>query len=96
MYKAYRATEVQNNFGYYMARAIRTSKPVYIQKHGKPIAVILGLKTYEACSGTEPPKKSSWVDACSQFVKKISTNRHRKSSESSVELVGQLREEENV
>src|SRR5689334_18331430 len=41
------ATEAKNKFGEILRR-VRTSSPVYIEKHGTPLAVVLDVESYQA------------------------------------------------
>jgi prevent-host-death family protein len=41
------ATEAKNQFGEILRR-IKTSAPVFIEKHGAPLAVVLDVESYEA------------------------------------------------
>lgn len=45
------ATEAKNHFGEYLEKTI--SDPVFIQKTGRPVAVMLSVKEYERLTGLE-------------------------------------------
>ncbi len=42
-----KATQAKNRFGAIL-RAVRNDQPVFIEKHGSPQAVVLGIASYEA------------------------------------------------
>ena len=41
------ATQAKNQFGEILRR-VKTANPVFIEKHGAPLAVVLDIKSYEA------------------------------------------------
>jgi prevent-host-death family protein len=53
------ATEVKNRFGRVLREVIRAGGPVYVERDGKPVAVILSIREYERTrrKGRLTPKK---------------------------------------
>jgi prevent-host-death family protein len=45
------ATEIKNRFGEYLQSAIR--EPMFIEKTGKPVAILLSIDDYERLSALE-------------------------------------------
>lgn len=85
-------TQVQNNFGAYLAQVKRQRQPIFVERHGKPVAVLLGYEAWQELKGEKIPQRSVWVEAARQFSERVAKN-HRKSSPPAVELIRELREE---
>jgi prevent-host-death family protein len=53
------ATEVKNRFGRVLREVVRAGGPVYVERDGKPVAVILSIREYERTrrKGKLTPKK---------------------------------------
>lgn len=54
------ATEVKNRFGRVLREVVRAGGPVYVERDGKPVAVILSVREYERTrrrGGLTPKKK---------------------------------------
>lgn len=85
------ATQIKNNFGQYLAEAISTPHPIYIEKHGHPVAVLVSAKTWQESTGEKLPSKKAWTEACSKLVREIAKNPVPQTP--AVELLRQLREE---
>ncbi|MCI0521773.1 MAG: type II toxin-antitoxin system Phd/YefM family antitoxin [Chloroflexi bacterium] len=50
------ATEVKNRFGRVLREVARTGGPIYVERGGKPVAVILDVRAYERiCREGVPP-----------------------------------------
>ncbi len=50
------ATEAKNRFGAVLREAARTGGPIFIERDGRPAAVILSLRTYEeTCRASASP-----------------------------------------
>ncbi|MFZ5820310.1 MAG: type II toxin-antitoxin system Phd/YefM family antitoxin [Chloroflexota bacterium] len=52
------ATEVKNRFGRVLREVTRTGGPIYVERGGKPVAVILDVREYERSlrEGASPAK----------------------------------------
>lgn len=85
------ATEVQNNFGTYLAKVSQTDEPVYIERHGKPVAVLVSIRAWEQQANQKKIKKTPWSDMCQKFVDSLEKKGRKHTS--AVELVRQLRDE---
>jgi prevent-host-death family protein len=46
-YKYLPATEVKNRFGRVLREVAKTGGPIYVERDGKPVAVILSVREYE-------------------------------------------------
>lgn len=58
------ATEVKNRFGRYLREVTRTGGPIYVERDGKPVAVIINVREYERTRRTAaPPADNSLVNA---------------------------------
>lgn len=54
--KVFSATEAKNRFGAVLREVARTGGPIFIERGGRPAAVILSLRNYEeTCSVLSPP-----------------------------------------
>ncbi len=58
------ATEVKNRFGRYLREVTRTGGPIYVERDGKPVAVIINVREYERTRRTvSPPAENNLVNA---------------------------------
>lgn len=58
------ATEIKNRFGRYLREVTRTGGPIYVERDGKPVAVILNVREYERIRRVAaPPAENSLVNA---------------------------------
>ncbi len=86
------ATHIKNRFGHYLGQALAGRAPVIIERHGRPIAVLASMATWEtARNGASPP--SAWGTRCRRMIQTLRKNRAGKSRPSAVQLVRSLREE---
>lgn len=85
------ATQIKNNFGQYLAEVLSHPQPIYIEKHGHPVAVLVSAKTWQETTGEKLPSKKAWTEACRKLVSEIAKNSAPQTP--AVELVRQLREE---
>lgn len=90
--KSANATDVKNRFGDFLGTVIRKREPLVIERHGKPVAVLV---RYEEWAGKRkgPEKKTPWVDSCERLAQDIART-HPSRSFSAVDLVRAIREEE--
>lgn len=85
------ATKVQNNFGSYLTKVTQTDKPVFVEKHGKPVAVLVSMDTWKDKSGDKGYKPSPWLKNLIKLSEEIKKKHPRQTP--AVELIRQLREE---
>lgn len=85
------ATQVKNNFGHYLTEVIRHPHPLYIEKHGQPVAVLVSMKHWQEATGEKLPSRKTWIEACTKLASSIAQNPAPQTP--AVELVRQLREE---
>ena len=53
------ATEVKNRFGRVLREVTKTGGPIYVERDGKPVAVILSVREYERTRRVSlPPNKT--------------------------------------
>ena len=50
------ATEVKNRFGRVLREVTKTGGPIYVERDGKPVAVILSVREYERTRRVSLPK----------------------------------------
>lgn len=85
-------TQVQNNFGSYLAQVKRKRQPIFVERHGKPVAVLLGYEAWQELRGEKVPQRSVWVEQARQFSDRVAKH-HRRPSVPAVDLIRELREE---
>lgn len=84
-------TEAQNNFGACLKKVLHTAQPVLVQKHGKPVAVLLDYRSWQTLVAQKPVKEDAWVAKCQKLVARIKRGRGKQTS--AVELLKELRDE---
>lgn len=84
-------TEAQNHFGACLKKVLRTAEPVVVQKHGKPVAVILSYREWNALKGAKTRKKNPLVAACDKLAAKMRKRQGKQTS--AVDLIRQIRKE---
>lgn len=92
--KTLQATEVKNRFGEYLAEVAYGRDPIFVERHGHRVAVLVGIEAWEELQGRHP-QKPAWLTACGQLAEQIRQDRPRAKQTSSVELIRQLRDEES-
>ena len=90
--KTLQATEVKNRFGEYLAEVAYGHDPIFVERHGHRVAVLVGIEVWEELQGRRP-QKPTWLTACEQLAKQIRQDNPRAKQTSAVELIRQLREE---
>lgn len=94
-FKSAPATDVKNRFGDYLARVVHRREPLLIEKHGKPVALLV---PYEA--GDEAPREGRGSsptpisDALDRLAKEYWKNHPDAKPFSAVDLIHKVREEE--
>lgn len=59
------ATQAKNQFGEILRR-VKTAAPVFIEKHGTPLAVVLDIESYEALKNRARNAQQLQLDALSE------------------------------
>ena len=86
------ATDIKNNFGDCLQKVLKKHKPLLIQKHGKPAAVLVEFEEWKGLDVNPfKEKKIPWIENLKAMHKKIKKNKIK--SYSSVELIKKAREE---
>jgi prevent-host-death family protein len=91
--KSVSATDIKNRFGDYLGEVIHGNQPLLIERHGKPVAVVVKFEEWTR-NREEKRRDTPWVDACIQLSREIEKERPRSKSFSAVELIRRIREEE--
>lgn len=95
------ATLVKNRFGDYLGTVIRKKTPVLIEKHGKPVAIMVRYDQWQEIQGKVPPEneRAPWTEACERFANKLQKKIKRRQNKnvpfSAVQLIHQIRQEED-
>ena len=95
-YKTVAATELKNRLGDYLGAVIHGHEPVLIERHGKPVAVLVDYEKWKRLREEKSVKiEDSWIVECRELVERIKKNHPHVKQTSAVELVRQIREEES-
>lgn len=87
------ATQMKNNFGHYLTEAIRHPQPIYIEKHGQAVAVLVSMKQWREATGEAIPRKNPLIEGMRRLVEDIRrTHPHQTPA---VQLLRELRDEES-
>ena len=88
------ATEIKNRFGDYLGEVIHGNNPVLIEKHGKPVAVIISYKSWkEEKEGGD--KIDPWINAHRDIMNRIMMRATGHPTEDAVTIINDIREEES-
>ena len=90
--KSIPATEIKNRFGDYLGEVIRRQEPVLVERHGKPVAVLVDFEHWKKMK--EEKEESSWIRELSRTLDKIEKKHPHAKKFSSVDLLRQIRDEE--
>jgi len=90
--KNIRATQLKNNLGQYLGEVIHSQRPVFVEKHGQPVAVLVGMQQWKELTGEALPERSAWVEACRDLSRQI-RKRGVKPKKSAVALIRELRQQ---
>jgi prevent-host-death family protein len=85
------ATKTKNNFGEILDRALVSDEPIPIERHGKPIAILVSARGWKAHCGVALREPSPWLRRLLAVRQRIKEN--GQEQESAVDMVRQLREE---
>lgn len=85
------STHVQNNFGTFVAQIIKTSQPVFVEKHKHPVLVMISYEMWQNLS-TQTPTESAWIKKVRQFTAEVKKKFPKQTP--AVDLIRAIREEE--
>lgn len=87
------ATDVKNYFGNYLGKVIREGNVVLIEKHGRPVAVLV---SYESWTGKQEEESHSdpWFSAHKNITEKIAKDNTKPLKLPADALIRSIREEE--
>jgi prevent-host-death family protein len=84
------ATEMKNKFGALLAQALQSDEPIWIERHGRQVAVLVSAHRWAAVCGEDRPQPASaWGDAARQLAQEIAESERPQSS--AVDMVRDLR-----
>jgi prevent-host-death family protein len=93
--RAVPATEIKNRFGDYLGEVVHRREPLVIERHGKPVAVLVGIEEWRRLQDEEGKRSTvPWVEACMKLAEEIRKKHPRARHTSAVDLVKAVREEE--
>ncbi len=91
-----KATEAKLHFGEMLNECLYGDKEVIIEKHDKPVAVMVSLKKWHnKQAGPQNQEPSLWneIQTLRESVKKYQAKRKIKSKKTAVDYIRQLRDE---
>lgn len=93
LHKTVAATEIKNRFGDYLGEVIHQREPLIIERHGRPVAVLLDYSDWVQ-GGAADKMKTPWSDACEQLVQTLKKSGLKQKANTAVELIHAVRDEE--
>lgn len=94
--KSVPATAMKNRFGDFLGEIIHRKEPLLIERHGKPVAVLVSLEEWKKMRREEGEglQQTPWIVECERLVEEIRKNHPRTKHTSSVKLIRSIREDE--
>jgi len=93
LHKTVAATEIKNRFGDCLGEVIHNRQPLVIERHGRPVAVLLDYSDWMQGDRTDQ-NETPWSDACEKLVKKLKKAGRRHKTSTAVGLIRAVRDEE--
>lgn len=92
-FKEVSATEVKNRFGDYLGQVIHGGQVVLVERHGRPVAVLV---SYDNWTGKQEAESSTdlWLSAHKDITGKIAQDKTRPPKHPADALIRKIREEE--
>jgi len=99
------ATRIKNKFGDYLGSVIRSKRPLLIERHGKPAAVLVDARKWAELETSEKSEAKAaahdpWITTYEKLMKRLSKrlpkmrkDKSRKPGVSGLQLLRELREE---
>ena len=84
------ATDVKNHFGNYLGEVIFGKEPLGVEKHGRPVAVLVRYEDWVGRGRGETPAAQNFLN----LVEDLKKNHPKIKYNSSVALMREVREEE--
>ncbi|MBI2067590.1 MAG: type II toxin-antitoxin system Phd/YefM family antitoxin [Deltaproteobacteria bacterium] len=91
--KTVTATEMKNRFGDYLNHVVRKREPVLVEKHGKPVAVIVRFDDWKGLEAKRVEREHPWIRKCRELADRIDKNHPDSKPFSAVDLMQSIREE---
>lgn len=93
--KSVTATDLKNRLGDYLGEVIHRKEPLMIERHGKPVAVIVDLEQWKTLRPVQEGKTGDhpWIVAAKRLADKIDKKHPVMKPFSAVELIRQIRDE---
>ena len=88
------ATDMKNRFGDYLGEIIHRGTAILVEKHGKPVAVMLSIGEWSRLQEEQRRTDSPWIAACKKLADSIRKKHPRGWHTPTVSLVKRVREEE--
>ncbi len=70
--KTVSATEIKNRFGYYLDWVVKTKEPLLIERHGKPVLVMVEFSHWERLEKSDSGKAIKLVDKIKDAIDEFS------------------------
>lgn len=94
--KSVPATEIKNRFGDYLEQVMK-KEPLLIERHGKPAAVIVDFEQWKKLKPVEKKERDHpWIEAAQKLAEEIDKKHPQMKRFSAVELIRQIRDEEEL
>lgn len=88
------ATDVKNRFGDYLGEILKSHEPLFIEKHGKTVAVLVDVKKWLQKDTPAPGRsKTPWCDGLKALLRKHDRKRRSGKFTSSLDLLREIRDE---
>lgn len=88
------ATDVKNRFGDYLGEILRSQEPLFIERHGKTVAVLVDVRKWLQTSATRAAhSKTPWCDGLRKLLKKSRRKDRARKFTRGVDLLRQIRDE---
>ncbi|MDO8644186.1 MAG: type II toxin-antitoxin system Phd/YefM family antitoxin [bacterium] len=95
--KSATASEMKNHFGDFLGEVVHGNRPVLIEKHGKPVAVMISFKEWSEKKTQESEKSAAddpWIKRYRKLMEELKKAGLKKPQYDAVEMVRKIREEE--
>lgn len=87
-------TDIQNQFGNYLGWVVHRGEPLLIEKHGKPVAVLLNYNEWKKLKEGPAATNTPLTDEIERFAREVARKHPNAKPFSAVDLVNQIRAEE--
>lgn len=94
-FKSASATKIKNRFGDYLGEVIYRREPVLIERHGKPVAVIVDFDEWKKLRNKKEKKEHPWIKRLDELNEEYLKNHPDAKPWSAVDLINEIREDES-